>query len=310
MRANLLLYYDAFKLEDYNNFCEKISLLVKTILEAKRRNEDKILLDDNINFLQISGIELYKFASERLEDNFEQKKQALPCYHHDFIGNLIYLLSMQQTEYSQTLAEMNEIEFPGENNGLIGIDFTTLQIDDNYCVYNIHSWFNLHFHFFIKNPNDRSFFENQKQIQGNQYNTYFPNLEYSNELAKNDWSLFYKSHKTDNEKKHFREIFGADDRIALIKIIAHKVANRNFYNYNEELSNYNDLHNHNSKTTPYQIFEAGYGRDRIYLSTDFETGAFEICDYRGNHKGEYFFNGNLNPNSKDTSGGHDIVLHE
>lgn len=39
------------------------------------------------------------------------------------------------------------------------------------------------------------------------------------------------------------------------------------------------------------IFGGGKGKDKIYLSIDFETGGFEVCNYLGEHIGEYFFDG-------------------
>ncbi len=62
-----------------------------------------------------------------------------------------------------------------------------------------------------------------------------------------------------------------------------EVAYRNGYIFNEEVTRINSIairEIFNSKTEP-----------RVYLSIDFEKGAFEVCDHNGNHKGEFSYEG-------------------
>lgn len=47
----------------------------------------------------------------------------------------------------------------------------------------------------------------------------------------------------------------------------------------------------------------------IYLSTDVEHGAIEVFDYKPEHQGEFSYEGNLKPNSKDPIK-HKIILHK
>jgi len=315
MSANFLLYPEAFNLSDNSSFCNKVSVLFDTIKTAREENDDDFYRAPNLTNLEISGKYLYEFTyfdSTNYEADKDEKLKILPCLTDEIRKNLIILLQNPITEMgSEDLKDLNEIEFPEQCNGLAGLDFKNVEANKNECIWDIDSWYGFHFHCYFKNPENDSFIQNQKKHQGREFNEYFPNLKYSNELSNDsNWSLFYKHNRSDKEKELYRKIFGADERIALIMKLAPFVAQRNFYKYNQDLSNHNDKTNTNrgKKTTPYQIFEKGVGRNKVYLSTDFETGAFEICDYKGSHIGEYFFNGNYNKNSKDESGGHDIVI--
>jgi hypothetical protein len=67
------------------------------------------------------------------------------------LTQLLYLPSLQNC---QTLEEFEPI-FPNQNNGLAGLDFSTID-DKNKCVWNEESWYNFHYQYFIKNPKERS----------------------------------------------------------------------------------------------------------------------------------------------------------
>lgn len=94
-----------------------------------------------------------------------------------------------------------------------------------------------------------------------------------------------------------------EEKTAQIRKMAENVAEINGYEFNPELSSCNQK----LRKSLRQIFEAGRGRDKIYLSTDFEKGAFEVCDYRGKHLGEYSFEGKRTQQA-DGSGLHDICI--
>ncbi len=185
---------------------------------------------------------------------------------------------------------------------------------------------------------ERYFIERQKHLQGSRFNQYFPNLEYSHKLLYFDingqerkidmpkpnkrgeieqktikdvdiWAIFYGRDRRTEQDFLYKEIFGYDEKVALFKKWAKIIAERNFYIFDETLSAYNTTNNKKAtKTTSFQIFRSGIGENATYLSTDTTLGAFEVCDYKGKHQGEYLFNGNYNKNSKDEEGGHDIVF--
>ncbi len=119
-----------------------------------------------------------------------------------------------------------------------------------------------------------------------------PRVKTSDMLVDGDWNKFREELKKYPHGKN-----------AIIQEMAKNVAEINGYKYNQELSS----HNQKTARSMRLIFEAGRGNGKIYLSTDFETGAFEVCDYRGNHLGEYSFNGKRTK-QPDHSGKHNIYL--
>jgi hypothetical protein len=102
-----------------------------------------------------------------------------------------------------------------------------------------------------------------------------PKKKISNQLVDNNWDKF-----REKLKKY------PDDKNAKIKEMAENVAEINGYKFNQDLSS----HNQKLKKSFRFIYEGGKGKQKIYLSTDFEKGAFEVCNYQGTHLGEYSFN--------------------
>jgi hypothetical protein len=113
----------------------------------------------------------------------------------------------------------------------------------------------------------------------------FPNIDFSNQIMKDeDWSNFY------NERDAAKN---PNDRLAVIIDIGKKVAARNQYYIDKKVSELNT-----TKTKLRIVFGAGKGKDRIYLSIDLEKGGFEVCNYLGEHLGEYFFDGSRKSEKK------------
>ncbi len=116
------------------------------------------------------------------------------------------------------------------------------------------------------------------------------NRKISNLLVDNDWSQFREQLKKHPENKN-----------AMIQEMAANVAEINAYQFNQLLSS----HNQKRKNSFRFIYEAGDGSQKIYLSTDFEKAAFEVCNYQGKHQGEYNFN-EEKTGEADKSGKHNI----
>jgi hypothetical protein len=118
-----------------------------------------------------------------------------------------------------------------------------------------------------------------------------PGVKFSDMLVDNNWNEFREKLKNPEEK------------IGLIKEMAENVAEISGYQFNPKLSSSEQ----ERKKSLRQIFEAGKGKNKIYLSTDFEKGRFEVCDHRGKHLGEYRFDGKRSQEA-DPSGSHDICV--
>jgi hypothetical protein len=115
-----------------------------------------------------------------------------------------------------------------------------------------------------------------------------PRVNLSNRLVDNDWGNF------------MLELFTkpSNEKLAIIDKMARDVAEINGYTFNQPLSS----HNQKVYKSLRAIYEAGQGNRKIYLSTDFEKGRFEVCDYRGKHLGEYNWNGEKTGDEKDKHG--------
>ncbi|TAE11710.1 MAG: hypothetical protein EAZ95_13290 [Bacteroidetes bacterium] len=126
------------------------------------------------------------------------------------------------------------------------------------------------------------------QAQKFDFETWKPNENYlplasvSDLLVKGDWQKFRQEIK---EKE--------SEKMAIISQIGRQVALLNGYSYSKEIS---DLNKSNNKKR--EIYEAGDGREKIYLSCDFESGGFEICDFSGTHLGEFGFHGRKTSEAK------------
>ena len=88
-----------------------------------------------------------------------------------------------------------------------------------------------------------------------------------------------------------------DDEISEFWRITQEVALRNRYILDTIVTNKNNNNQHKRKIYTYN--------KNHYISADFESGCFELCDHRGKHRREISYTGKeLSP--RDESGGHDI----
>jgi hypothetical protein len=120
----------------------------------------------------------------------------------------------------------------------------------------------------------------------------FPHLEYSN--------LCVSGSSWDDFRRTIREA-PQEEKKALIIKMARQVAHRNGYMYDQKISELNKRSAHIRI-----IYSGGVGKEKMYLSFDLETGGFEVCNYLGEHQGEYFFDGTK---QKDSSADHGIKVH-
>jgi len=105
--------------------------------------------------------------------------------------------------------------------------------------------------------------------------SFFPFLDFSDELIENkDWENYRRKILTLNP----------NEKQAYIIDLGKKIAERNLFNFERRISKKNS----NSKKKRI-IYSNTVNKKKYYYSIDLETGGFEICDYRGNHLGEYFF---------------------
>lgn len=111
-------------------------------------------------------------------------------------------------------------------------------------------------------------------------NELFPNALLSNALAED---FIKKAKRT------------GSDKIALIEVYSREIALRNGYIENRSLSIKN--YRLSKKKSKRLVFESN-GREKIYLSADFESGGFEVFNHVPIHLGQFSFTGSkIKPSS-------------
>jgi hypothetical protein len=145
----------------------------------------------------------------------------------------------------------------------------------------------------IKEIYEKSFLNSFDFNSWNPSSTYLPFAEISNHLVNNDWNSFRNKLRSK-----------ANEKMSVISQIAKQVATINGYIYDEKISKLNHTKEHKR-----EIYSAGENRNKIYLSVDFETGGYEICDFQGKHLGEFWFDG-IRSKEEDKKGKrkHDIKI--
>ena len=94
-----------------------------------------------------------------------------------------------------------------------------------------------------------------------------------------------------------------DEMKACTLTMARQVATTNGWKYDRKISNINS-----SSQKIRDIYRAGDGRQTMFLSVDVEKyGCFEVCDFRGDHLGEFNFSGKR---TQDATAGHSILLEK
>lgn len=118
---------------------------------------------------------------------------------------------------------------------------------------------------------------------------FFPKQEFVDDLVKKQggWARYYTRCKNMPET----------ERIASYRNLAQQSAERHGYRRDRSITQKNDR----------DIFAAGAGRNRIYLALDTLHGTFEVCNYQGQHLGEYNFAGEQIEGA-DSKKKHDIAV--
>ena len=94
------------------------------------------------------------------------------------------------------------------------------------------------------------------------------------------------------------------DKLEVYSEVAKEVANRNTFIFNKNVSDKNKNKGANKKKNKREIYDLD---NKIYISTDFESGCFEYYNSKGKQQGERSYTDEkLSP--PDKTGGHDIKI--
>jgi hypothetical protein len=264
MKAALILSQNSLTLNTYTDLSEMITQLNNLILYAKKINNDVIFRVENVEDTKLYEWLIYRFD--------EYKPADLPNLGNDQWETLAKILSVQEIEDVDNLSA--EIGFDSTHLATVPIG--------NY-VYNKANWFSLHRTYFHANSDDMSYFEYSKNRHSDRDDIVFANEE--NEIKGvikrgDKYHLFFPF------REYQQEIYGNTDfKLANKEQLGRQIAELNFYIKDKTVENLNQ-----TKNKKRQIYKAGKDKNALYLSLDMEqkvTVAFEICDEKGDHKGEY-----------------------
>jgi hypothetical protein len=278
MKATLILSQNSLTLNTYTDLSEMITQLNDIILNAQETNNDVI-----VRLKNVENTQLYEWFTYR----FDKDTTDLPNLSGSEWETLAKILYAQEVEDADNLYA--EIGFDSEH--------LTVVPTGNY-VCNKVTWFDLHRTYFHANSDDMSYFEYSKNKhlkrsdinleneqgvikRGEKYHLFFPFLKYQQEVYED-----------------------TDFKLANNEQLAEELAELNFYRKDKNIENKNQ-----SKSKKRHIYRAGNDKNALYLSLDMEqkvTVAFEVCDEKGRHQGEYIAKTGVRNKLPDSS--HDIKV--
>jgi Fe-S cluster assembly iron-binding protein IscA len=272
MSASLFLYQDSFNCDTPQEFVDYLFESSKAHILA-RKNSD--------NFFK--NIDIYYFNTKI--GSIHELINTDGILNRDSRNALRFIIdSSANVDFPFTLVDDLDQHNPNENNGFFGLQFEGLNIPLNKSIFSENSWYEFHCVYGLK-CNSEINVKNSLPI-------YFPNINYADRFV-NSW------HDVTEEIRHLN----GGEKVAKIEEVGREVARRNFYLYDNHISQRNQKETGKKRV----IFRIGSGNHKIFLSLDFENGGFEVCDYRGHHLGAYGFHGKLIKEA-DTTGKHNIIV--
>jgi hypothetical protein len=230
-------------------------------------------------------------------EGYEFALTKLPWLDPD-VYQMLYstLFSLNTTNNSSDSLQSINTEFENENNGILCFNSTS----NEFHVFDMTSWYELHCNYTIKYPKWIDWTENQ----------ILSNTEYSDLLIVKIVEIVDgKKHtfeKAEDKIHHFNtdlvRTFRAD-KDAVLKL-ASEIARRNGYLLDLKLSK---SEKKRRKVRMSAVFKVEKNDEFQYLSLDTENAQFEVCNKKGEHIGVWNFSGSKTGEA-DEKGGHNIVI--
>jgi hypothetical protein len=295
--------------EEISSKIEAINLMIELIYLCKeinrlcKRPKMKLRAIENLRQKELSiGYTVQDWLSDKNVDR-EYQRLLYTLLDSPTVNEAI----VREEEYMAANFKYIDNDIEKESDGL-GVAYTTGKNGVLTLSLNSHPRWNTHeialLHFYnnqqekitVKHASQKDHLDKNKSfiliIKSGDFNLPtlddpFPNLIQSNKLVNNDWHEFKQ--RLDKSPKQ---------KLSNIQAMADDVATINGYIFNNDLSSLNQR-----KRKAYRkIYEAGEGRNKVYLSVDFEKGRFELCNYAGIHQGEYKFDGEKSGKSQADHG--------
>lgn len=288
MSANFLLYPDSFMNVVSPEGQKQLRILDEAISHA--RNKGDIIFGNSV-FISMQLPNSFNFLTLVNED-FRKTGLARDAQ------NILRRILFRKTPQSTTFIAFNQ-EFPNASNGMMGLSVVPLPCQPDQYVTNIPEWEIFHS---VWDEFYANFFRNNNQLINWEADEYFPNLQYSNKILIEEAIKLIERKlgkiltKEEKEKitvqdfeREARMLNGQQLR-PIATEIGKIIAERNYYTYDDEISRAEFQEIHQER----HIYSIKKGNRYQYLSIDFSSAAFEVCDHNGNQIGEWLFSGTKN----------------
>ncbi len=285
--ANLLIDCETFRWETHQDISAEIDEFMLALGKAKEE-KDKIFNSPNFWVLRISDRGFIGIIT-----NHSTTKETFPWLHprnREFIVR--QLMNYGTTPSNSTNLDNLDVEFEGENNGLMVIG----QTNTSRHVFDISSWYLIHANYLRSHP----------QFIIWDKNPVLPFLEYSNRFI---LEIVQRERPDINGVDEMLEYFEYElirsyrNNRASLQELARNIATANGYAENAQLSSQERNLQQGSQRL---IFEIEKENTKQYVSLDFENGQFEVHDPNGRHLGVWNLSGRKTREA-DSSGDHDIL---
>lgn len=290
-QSHLLVHIDSFAWKDLTaDRTSDIEHYSIAVVNA-RKNKDEVYLHPDLWYLTLP----WGSFSDLVSGVIDTPSWLTPgsIAFRFLCDNLLFSVIQISPSPARNLEDL-KADFDGENCGLIGCHIEVPPAKE--WVYDERSWREFHLLYIAINPHFIDW----------SANTVLPNLAYSNQYL---CGLVGRQVPDSEIGNVFREEVsrtfprGQGGEGQMIPI-AREIARRNFYIEDYELSSREQRRTGKQRC----IFKVIKNNEWQYLSLDFEKCTFEVCNHRGEHQGEWCFDGKENGvQTKDFTGKHDIL---
>lgn len=301
--GNLFTYTESIAWEDRNiDRGDDIMNLNIALLNARERGY-AIYCSPDFTHLKLTWGYFFQFLWSEGKDETKRNNLFpwLSQIHYDILCRIFSSIGLTTPQKAKNFQEL-ESEFTNVNNGLFG--FRLAPIPAKY-IYDCPTLFKWNSDYLIEHPElidwqncgHEYFAELKETIK-------FLDSEIERNIRKEEVPILKKKYNNDIELVFYEEIMkkqSVENRIAYAEIIGLKVANINYYKFEDKIST-NESEQSKKKRRVFSTLKDGV---RVFLSIDFEKGMFEILDHSGKHLGEFRFGGTKNKNADD-EGNHDL----
>lgn len=287
--GNLLLINESFELAD----CKE------TERDAKVRNfcdmTQKCKNDHDI-FYALTSLVTHEYSYGNFYNDFIYKEWEEIIKEPNLKGisstshNLFFHLCFEYPSFAKLIENRDMFDKMPHHKGYSGLEY---QNSEEPFVKCISSWYIWKISWLSKN---------QKEIFWKNKDSFLPNKEYSNTILLNEIKKHNKEDKLEKHKKDVAITFHEEvmkykgrDLIAYTMKIGKMICEANYYIYEGELSKREQAL---SKSLRHIYSVIGNNGKKQYISLDFRHGMFEFHNSKGEHLGEFHFDGSYNSKSE------------